>query len=227
MRYQLILVLTLILNTRSSAQELFVFSDLALFAQKDLTRIDCDSLLAFKEFEVLSPALERGDFLTLLLVVKHLAGQPFVIETGQYPPGALSLRSFRLFPGTGNPLELTSVSTSLRGRIGEHQRCAVFILDAEVPKDMPEGRLKLEPALWVPGSASQNGWLRYPMEIRVMRNEAGPVLIQPTCITLTLTLNHLLIRNLSREGFDCLSLAEHRVDIQSILRQRRLRGKNK
>ena len=227
MRYLLILVLILILNTRSSAQELFVFSDLALFAQKDLTRIDCDSLLAFKEYEVLSPALQRGDFLTLLIVVKHLAGQAFLIETGQYPPGALSLRSFRFFPGTDNPIELTSVSNSLRGRIGENQRCAVFILDAEVPKGIPEGRLKLEPALWVPGSASQNGWLRYPMEIRVMPNKAGPVSIQPSCIASALTLNHLLIRNLSREGFDCLSLTEHRVDIQSILRQRRLRGKDK
>lgn len=227
MRYLLILVMILILNTRSSAQELFVFSDLALFTQKDLTRIDCDSLLAFKEYEVLSPALERGDFLTLLVVVKHLAGQAFLLETGQYPPGALSLRSFRLFPGTDNPLELTTVSNSLRGRIGENQRCAVFILDAQVPKTIPEGRLKLEPALWVPGSASQSGWLRYPMEIRVLQNEVGPVQIQPTCAASTFNLNYLLIRNLIREGHDCRSLGEHLVDLRSILKQRSFRGKNK
>jgi len=227
MRYQLILVVALILKTKSSAQELFVFSDLALFAQKDLSKIDCDSLLASKEYEVLSPALERGDFLTLLVVVKHLAGQAFVLETGQYPPRALSLRSFRLFPGTDTPLELTRVSNSLRGRIGENQRCAIFILDAEVPRNISEGRLKLEPALWVPGSVSQNGWLRYPMEIRVMQKEAAPFEIQPTCTASKLTLDHLLIRNLSREGLDCLSLSEHRTDTQYILGQRRLRGKNK
>ncbi len=204
-----------------------MFSDLALFAQKDLSKIDCDSLLASKEYEVLSPALERGDFLTLLVVVKLQAGQAFLLETGQYPNGALPLRSFRLFPGTDTPLELIPVSNSLRGRTVENQRCAVFVLDAQVPKDMPEGRLKLEPALWVSGSLSQRGWLRYPMEIRILQKEADPFEIQPACFASHFTLNRLLIRNLRREGLDCHSLIEGKVDTQTILSRRRLRGKNK
>ncbi len=204
-----------------------MFSDLALFAQKDLSKIDCDSLLAFKDYEVLSPALERGDSLTLLIVIRHLAGRAFVFETGQNPSGALPLRSFRLFPGTDSPLELVTVPNSLRGRLAENQRCAVFVLDAKVPEDLPEGRLKLEPSLWVPDSVSQNGWLRYPMDVRILKKQVDPFEIPSTCQTSELSLNQLLTRNLSREGLDCGSLAVNKVDSQTILTRRRSRGKNK
>ncbi len=204
-----------------------MFSDLSILAQKQIEKVDCESLLATRGHEVLSPALERGDFLTLVIVVKHKAGAAFALDTGQYPAGALPLRSFRLFPGMDAPLELNRVPNPSRGRIGESQSCAIFVLDLEVPKQMPEGRLKLEPALWVSDTTAQSGWLRYPMEIRILPKEAEQFEIPPHCKAPALSLKSLLIRNLSREGVDCLKLDEQGVDTQFIVQQRRLRGKNK
>lgn len=226
MRYQLVLVFTLILNTKSSAQELFVYSDLALFAQKNLDRIDCDSALAFKEHEILSPALERGEFLTLLVVVKHLPGQAFVLQTGQYPPSALSVRSYRLFPGTDAPLEMNLVPNSFSGRIPEGKRCAIFVIDAEVPVDMAQGRLKLEPALWASGGNASNTWIRYPMEVRIMKKRVEDFEIDRECSASENSLKRLLIRNASRENMNCRDIEDRKVDLQSILQQRRQRGKN-
>ncbi len=203
-----------------------MFSDLALFAQKNLDKFDCDSALAFKEHEILSPALERGEFLTLLVVVRHLPGQPFVLQTGQYPPSALSVRSYRLFPGTDAPLEMNLVPNYFSGRITEGKRCAIFVIDAEVPVDMPQGRLKFEPALWGAGGTGSNAWVRYPMEIRIMKKRTEPFQIDPDCAAAENSLKRLLMRNASRERMNCRDVDESKVDVQAILRERRLRGKN-
>jgi hypothetical protein len=226
MRYLFILVLSQILNTKSSAQELFVFSDLALFTQKDLERMDCDSILSSAGHELRSPALEPGETLTMLVVVKYLPGRAFVLQTGQYPPDALSLSAYRLFPSTDAALELVAVPAKFTGRIGESQRCAIFLIDAKVPLEMTRGRLKLEPAIWAPAASAQIEWIRYPMEVRILEKTTRPVVLDPECEAKSSSLLGILYRNLSREGMHCKDYKEGHLDTAGIARQRRMRGKN-
>ncbi len=150
--------------TKSSAQELFVFPDLALFTERDWRALGCDSIAAMRSFEPLSPGVPRNGMFSFLIAIPHKPGEPFTIEIGQNPPNAFHLRLYRIFPGVHPELELIETTLSLRARVAEGQRCALFVLDASVDPGMATGRVKLEPAVWTAGGL----WLRHPMEVRVL-----------------------------------------------------------
>jgi hypothetical protein len=211
--------------TKSSAQELFVFSDTALlklFAAKDLS---CEAIQATPAVEMLSPAVAAGSILSLVILVKDRPSQPFLLQSGQYPAGSFRLRQFRVFPGLDHAEELLEVPTEIRARIPEYQPCALFLLDVEVPAQLQPGRFKLEPAVWIPAQSSNPHWLRYPMEVRVLPASPAGAKEGSGCQRSPTAVKSLLERNLSLEGFGCLDLSTANINARDINFQRQQRAK--
>lgn len=154
--------------TKSSGQELFVFFDVPLLQDLSGKSLGCDAIPSWASHAPLSPAIRQGESLNLLLAVTNKRGSAFVLQTGQNPADSLRMQTSRLFPGTHGVDEPVTVPNPIRGRIGESQTCALFLLVVTAPADTPIGRVKLEPAAWIPDSAGGNYWIRYPMEIRVV-----------------------------------------------------------
>lgn len=164
---------TLILGTAlAAAQDFSVYPDLIVLAEKEGADLGCEPVPDARSLEVLSPVLPRGGHLTLVLVVRAKAGTGFAVDVGLNPKDRTLLRLFRFFPGTryanssfAQPLQ--EAPLPLRGRIGEGQRCAIFLLDVEAKRDVPMERVKVEPAAWLEGSDADTGWSRYPLEVRI------------------------------------------------------------
>lgn len=219
---KLLLILAWI-TTKGSAQELFVFSEVALLAESNRTTPDCAAIPRWSAFAPLSPAVPRGGRLSFVLAVAARGGQPFLIRTGQYPPDALALKMYRWFPAADHHDEPIAVPAEFRGRVGEAERCALFFLEAEVPPQTPPGRLKLEAALWVPDSPTKDFWIRYPMEVRV----ADSAVVNPkTCPAFAKTLQGLLLRNLAGLLGECPTEADLPSLAGRITALRRQQGKN-
>lgn len=217
------LAVLIMIATKSSPQELFVFSDLALAQGPAALRPVCDDLTRWSEYVPLSPAIRRGGHMTFVLGVVESAAKPFVLQMGQYPPNALALKMYRLFPETDSAPEPVLVPTDFRGRVGESQRCALFLLEVEVPADLLPGRLKLEPALWVPDSPSKDYWVRYPMEVRITAQAPLAILACPHAGT---RLEHLLQRSFAGWLDECPQASELPNSVGKVLQKRRAEGKN-
>lgn len=167
MRRSLFLLFSMLL-TKSSAQELFVFSELPLVPSKSAQQLGCDSIESMRDIAPLSPAVEQGGGFTLVLAVTDQPGKPFVLDTGQYPAGLFPLRLHRFLDGSEDTTSPVTVPIQFQGRIPESRKCAFFLLEVEVPANAPVGRMKLEPAVWFPNLGGENFWIRYPMEVRVV-----------------------------------------------------------
>ncbi len=201
-----------------------MFSDtslLKLFAAEDLS---CEAIQATPAVEMLSPAVAAGSVLTLVIMVKDRPSQPFLLQSGQYPAGSFRLRQYRVFPGLDHAEELLEVPIEIRARIPEHQSCALFLLDVEVPMQLPPGRFKLEPAVWIPAQASNPHWLRYPMEVRVLPASQVGAKEGSSCQRPPTTVKSLLERNLSLDGFGCLDLASATISARDVNFQRQKRA---
>lgn len=163
----------IILGTaQAAAQDFSVYPDLIVLAEKEGADLGCEPSPDARGLEVLSPVLPRGGHLTLVLVVRGKPGAGFIVDVGLNPKERTPLRLFRFFPGAryassffAQPLQ--EAPMPLRGRIGEGQRCAVFLLDVGAHRDAPLERVKVEPAAWLEGNDSETGWSRYPLEVRI------------------------------------------------------------
>ncbi len=160
----------------AAAQDFSVYPDLIVLAEKEGADLGCEPSPDARSLEVLSPVLPRGGHLTLVMVVRAKAGSGFAIDVGLNPKDRTPLKLYRYFPGIryansffAQPLE--EAPLPLRGRIGEGQRCAIFLLDVQAKRDAPLDRVKVEPAVWlegnVAGSADATAWSRYPLEVRI------------------------------------------------------------
>jgi hypothetical protein len=156
----------------AAAQDFSVYPDLIVLAEKDGADLGCEPSPEARSLEVLSPVLPRGGHLTLVLVVRAKSGSGFAIDVGLNPKDRTPLKLYRYFPGLryansffAQPLEESPMP--LRGRIGEGQRCAIFLLDVGANRDAPLERVKVEPAVWLEGAPDPSGWSRYPLEVRI------------------------------------------------------------
>lgn len=154
------------------AQDFSVYPDLIVLAEREGADLGCEPAPDVRNLEVLSPVLPRGGHLTLVLVVRAKAGSAFAVDVGLNPKERTPLRLFRYFPGMryansffAQPLQ--EAQLPLRGRIGEGQRCAIFLLDVQARRDAPLERVKVEPAAWLEGADRETGWSRYPLEVRI------------------------------------------------------------
>lgn len=216
------LFLIALLSTKSSAQELFVFSDVPLLQDPIGKRLGCDGIAAWAPHAPLSPAIRQGQTLNLLVAVTNQRGTPFVLQTGQNPTESLRVQTSRIFPatdGTGDPVV---VSNPVRARIGESQTCALFLLVVMAPPDTPIGRIKLEPAIWIPDSAGGNYWIRYPMEIRVVA-ASSPRL---PCLIQEVGLLRPLLQSAWEVLGECLKPMELPQSVEKIRKARQLSGRN-
>lgn len=217
------LILGLILICmRSSAEELFVFSELPLLKADAVARLGCGSVEALASAAPLSPALIPGGGMVLLVAVAAEPGRAFVLDVGQNPAGALRVRSYRLLPGLEGTLEPIAVPERFTGRILEGQRCALFLVDVEVPRDLAPARLKLEPAVWIAAPDVQEFWIRYPMEVRVVAGSAP----SPECAPWQDAVDRIVMRHVPSLLGACVSAMERPVLAERVREARRQQGKN-
>jgi hypothetical protein len=173
MRYSaLSFCLLALVNCPSQAQDLSVYSDLIVLAEREGADLGCEPAPEARRLEVLSPTLPAGGRISLVVVVRGQAGQPFSFDVGHNPQGLIRARAYRYFPGMryasnffGQPVE--EIEMPFRGRVSEGQRCAIFMLDLSLPAGSVEQRVKIEPAAWIPLGTIEPRWTRYPMEVRI------------------------------------------------------------
>ncbi len=215
------LLILVALLAGGSLAELLVLSDLSLLNQPTPQKFDCPDAFSPRSTQVLSPAVPRGGHLTLILALRHDHGQPFDLTIGQNPAGALPFRLYRLLPTLNPAVNPVAVRAPFRGRIGESESCALFVLDVDVPANLPPGRIKLEPAVWLRGVPTANAWLRAPLEVRPL-----PQATTPACEVPVPLLDRLLVRNAAADFDQCLSLEQLRAQAAAwaILRRGRGRG---
>ncbi len=189
---------------RSSAQELFVFSEMELLSQPGLSRLDCAAFVALgRSRETLSPVLRAGGNLTLVVVIHHAAGSPLLFRTDQSPQASISLKAYRFLPGLDPP----EVALPTLARTAESQSCAVFLLDAQAPASTAQGRVKLEIAVWLSQSDLKNFWIRHPLEVRLLppsQAQSNP------CPKSGSRLEQILLRNWFQDSGTCLDFASLR-----------------
>jgi hypothetical protein len=216
------LVLFACFATKSSAQELFVFSDVPLLQEPSGKGLGCDAISSWAQHAPLSPAVRQGESLNLLVAVTNQRGSAFVLQTGQNPAESFRVQTGRLFPPTDWVDEPVAVPNPVRGRIGEHQTCALFLLVVTAPPDAPIGRVKLEPAVWIPDSAGGNYWIRYPMEVRVV--PAGES--KPPCLIQETSLRKPLMQSVWEILGECPNPKELPQYVEKVRRARQLLGRN-
>lgn len=156
----------------AQAQELSVYSDAIVLAEAEGADLNCEPAPQVRQIEVLSPQVQAGGQLTLLLVARAQAGTAFQLEVGTNPEQLLDVKLFRYFPGlrygrTHFEQPLEPVEGRVRGRIAEGQRCAIFFLTAVATEAAAGQRVRLEPAVWFATGRETGGWMRYPLEVRV------------------------------------------------------------
>jgi len=193
---------------RSSAQELFVFSEMELLNQPDLSRLDCASFEALgRSREALSPVLRAGGNLTLVVVIHHAAGSPLLFRTDQNPQASISLKAYRFLPGLDPPVDPPEVALPTLARTAESQSCAVFLLDAQAPVSAAQGRVKLEIAVWLSQSHLKNFWIRHPLEVRLLPPSQPQSIPCPKGGS---RLEQILLRNWFQDSGTCLDFASLR-----------------
>lgn len=222
MRYWLIL-LTFWFGTKGSAQELFVFSDLALAAGQGQLRPTCGDVERWEPYAALSPVIWPGGRLLFVLAVTGEPGQGFVLRTGQNPPETFEVATYRLWPGIDAAEEPVRVADDFRGRIGEGQRCALFVMEVRAKVGLEPGRVKVEPAVWFPETAVKEFWVRYPMEVRAV---AAPGVAAVRCRFETSRLGEMLLRALEVWMDACPATLEWQRLGSFVAERRRITGKN-
>jgi hypothetical protein len=225
MRLFLFLILAM-LSTKSSAQELFVFSEIPLLAPGAAGKLGCDSLAAWQDAAPISPAVEQGGSLTMVIAVVADAGKPFLLDVGQNPASSFPLRLHRVLVGIEEAATPVAVPQRFNGRIFESQRCALFLLQVDVPASLPVGRIKLEPAVWVPNPQGENFWMRYPMEVRVLASSKSSDGKVPDCPAAASRIEAILLQAIPRLTGACVTDADRPGLAARVRELRRLQGKN-
>jgi hypothetical protein len=225
MRLFLLLILAM-LSTKSSAQELFVFSEIPLLAPGAVGKLGCDSLAAWQDAAPISPAVEQGGSLTMVIAVVADPGKPFLLDVGQNPASSFPLRVHRVLTGIDDAATPVPVPLRFNGRVFENQRCALFLLQVGVPAALPVGRIKLEPAVWVPNPQGENFWMRYPMEVRVLAGAKSGDAKTLECPAASSRIEAILLHAIPRLTGACVADAERPGLAARVRELRRLQGKN-
>jgi hypothetical protein len=126
--------------------------------------------------EILSPAIARNAFASFHVVVSGRSGDSFTLQIAQNPDDAVHVTVYReRYVQVGNewiPDALEPVKLPLESRIGEggvpSQTAQAFWLDVFPDREAPVRRIKVEPQVNI-----GDGWLRYPMEVRVTEAALG------------------------------------------------------
>jgi hypothetical protein len=214
------LPIVLLILTKSSAEELFVFSELSLLTLPQPSAPDCGFAPRAAPFTSLSPAIPAGGTLRLIALVSHLPGKPFVFSVGLNPPSALHIQVRRIFPAWDPPHDPVTVPLPLRARIPESQSCALFLIEAAAPPSLSPTRVKLEPALWLPDSGLSDFWIRYPMEVRIL--PPAPLAHPPApCPSTGAFWQDLLIASWAAETGECLPFSSLQPQLPAWLARRR------
>jgi hypothetical protein len=127
--------------------------------------------------EILSPAVPRGAVTSFHVVVEGSPGEAFTLQVAQNPDAAFTVTAYReRYTRKGSewiPDELESVSLPYDGRIGADgaipgQTAVAFWVDLALRPTAPVRRVKVEPQAYM-----RDGWVRYPMEVRVRSTRLG------------------------------------------------------
>jgi len=223
----LLLILAMLsIPTKGSSQELFVFSDMAFLVERSFEKLNCDSVPAMGRFELLSPAIEQGRSFSLLIAVFHEPGKPYLLQAGQYPSGTFPLRLHKFIPAIDDVEELVEVSIPFRGRLAEAQKCAIFLLDVDVPPSVPIGRIKLEPALWAYGLNPESYWLRQPLEIRIVPHSKANFTSNRNCPEVETQLGRIIARNYASQSMPCPNSVTLWNQREEVLNSRKQTGRS-
>lgn len=215
-----------LISTKSSAQELFVFSEAPLLRPDAAQAMTCDAIGAWQDAAPLSPAIEQGSRMSLLIAVSHDPGKPFVLDVGQNPKDLLPLRLNRLLPGADQAAWPVQTPMRFHGRVFEGQRCALFLLEVIVPATTPVGRMKLEPAVWFPNPGGENFWVRYPMEVRVVAS-TGVRFDEDACPPQPARLGQLLLQGIPSLLGGCVGENDWPGLASRVREKRREQGKKR
>jgi hypothetical protein len=123
--------------------------------------------------EILSPGLARNAHASYHIAVTVPAGTPFTLFVGQNPEDFLDVAVYKeIYIRRGAqwiPDGLKLVTLPYTGRLPDPsvpipgQTTVAFFLDLQVPANVPIGRTKLEPELYL-----EERWITWPMEVRIL-----------------------------------------------------------
>lgn len=156
MKWRIPLVLAALCAMQGRAQSVRVYSE---FAQ-----IDAAGNVVAPESprEILSPAVPRNGFTSFQVVIQVPDRTRFLMYVGQNPENAVRVTLYRR---RGEELELVSLPYESDGT-------QVLWMDVWVQKDVPAARIKLEPQV----NPGDEGWVIYPMEVRIREPQIPDVL---------------------------------------------------
>lgn len=126
--------------------------------------------------EILSPAVARGAFSSFHLVVEGNPGDSYTIHVAQNPEEAVKITAYRQrytkAGGDWAPDGLEPVTLPYDGRLANalipDQTAQAFWIDMWVDRNATVERIKVEPQAYM-----GTGWIRYPMEVRIMAASLG------------------------------------------------------
>lgn len=121
--------------------------------------------------EILSPAMVRNGWISLLFTVEAPPGESYTIYLAQNPDATAKADLYQLEyvdrGGEWIPDGLRPVQQPVQAVLGEGQRAQGYLLDLFLPASAPVERFRLEIQLHAAGR-----WTIYPMEIRPMETTA-------------------------------------------------------
>lgn len=156
MKWRILLALAILFAIQGVAQPLRVYSE---FVQIDAT----GSVVAPESpREILSPAVPRNGFTSFQVVIQVPDRTRFLMYVGQNPENAVKVTLYRR---SGEELEPVRLPYESEGT-------QLLWMDVWVPKDAPATRIKLEPQV----NPGDEGWVIYPMEVRIREPQIPDVL---------------------------------------------------
>ncbi len=130
--------------------------------------------------EILSPAIARNAYSSFHLVVEGRPGARYTVEVAQNPEDAVQVTAYRerytRLRDEWIPDILEPVKLPFEGQLGHglpDQTAQAFWIDLFAAREAPVRRIKVEPQVFI-----DEGWIRYPMEVRVTEARLGPTPIQ-------------------------------------------------
>lgn len=174
MTERLIVAAAVLLSASAAAQNVTVYSE--------LTRIDPYGKPAKADRgshdprEILSPGAPRGAYSSFRLVVEGNPGDSYTVQVAQNPVNAVRATAYReRYSRAGDEWVadgLEPVKMPYEGRLGSaeiaDQTAQSFWIDMWVDRTAPVQRIKVEPQVYI-----GNGWIRYPMEVRITAPTMG------------------------------------------------------
>ena len=125
--------------------------------------------------EILSPAIPRNAATGFHVVVSGEPGESFTLHAGQNPENAVRITVYReSYTRVGDewiPDGLTQIDVPYTAKLDEvpGQTAQAFWMDLWADGNAPVERIKVEPEAFMDGR-----WIRYPMEVRIVKATAPP-----------------------------------------------------